>query len=137
MTATDISGVLFKAWLGSSPRCAATCRAVTALAPGASRPTGSWPRLALWYNPIHTRTVKTAISVPDDVFKQAERYAKKLGVSRSELYTRAVRQLIETERDREILASYDQAFGSDAGDDDTRWLRRSAAREALVEVEWE
>jgi hypothetical protein len=81
--------------------------------------------------------VKTAISVPDDVFKQAERYAKKLGVSRSELYTRAVRQLIETERDREILASYDQAFGSDAGDDDTRWLRRSAAREALVEVEWE
>ena len=34
--------------------------------------------------------MKTAVSIPDTVFKSAERLAERLGVSRSELYARAV-----------------------------------------------
>lgn len=34
--------------------------------------------------------MKTAISIPDDVFERAERTAARLGWSRSQLYTRAV-----------------------------------------------
>ena len=33
--------------------------------------------------------MKTAISIPDEVFAQAERAAKRLGLSRSEFFTRA------------------------------------------------
>ncbi len=36
--------------------------------------------------------MKTAISIPDEVFRQAEQAAKRLGVSRSEFFTRAVRE---------------------------------------------
>jgi len=32
--------------------------------------------------------MKTAVSVPNDVFRAAERAAKRLGISRSELYAR-------------------------------------------------
>lgn len=39
--------------------------------------------------------MKTAISVPDEVFEAAEKAAKKLGVSRSEFYANAVRDFIE------------------------------------------
>ena len=39
--------------------------------------------------------MKTAISVPDEVFEAAERAAKKLGVSRSEFYANAVREFVE------------------------------------------
>lgn len=39
--------------------------------------------------------MKTAISIPDEVFEAAERAAKKLGVSRSELYANAVREFVE------------------------------------------
>ncbi len=39
--------------------------------------------------------MKTAISIPDDIFAAAEKAAKKLGVSRSELYTNAVREFVE------------------------------------------
>ena len=39
--------------------------------------------------------MKTAISVPDDVFEAAEKAAKKLGVSRSEFYANAVRDFIQ------------------------------------------
>lgn len=38
--------------------------------------------------------MKTAISIPDDIFEQAERYAADLRVSRSEFITRAVRRYL-------------------------------------------
>ena len=80
--------------------------------------------------------MKTAISVPDKIFERATRYAKKLGISRSELFSRAVLQFLEEHQASEVRASYDRAFGVDAGDDDTAELRRSAARRVLSDVEW-
>lgn len=35
--------------------------------------------------------MKTAVSVPDEVFREADRYARKTGKSRSELYSDALR----------------------------------------------
>jgi metal-responsive CopG/Arc/MetJ family transcriptional regulator len=42
--------------------------------------------------------MKTAISIPDPVFAEAEDLAKQRGISRSELYTRAVAEYIKAER---------------------------------------
>ena len=39
--------------------------------------------------------MKTAISIPDATFESAERLAKRLGISRSQLYSDAVSALIE------------------------------------------
>ncbi len=82
------------------------------------------------------KPMKTAVSMPDEVFEQAERCAKKLGISRSELVTRALRRFLEDEQASAIRASYDAAFGSDAGEDDARTLRRKATRHALAKVQW-
>lgn len=41
--------------------------------------------------------MKTAISIPDAVFRQADRFAKRKAISRSELYTRSVRAYLEQE----------------------------------------
>ena len=38
--------------------------------------------------------MKTAISLPDDLFKSGDALAKRLGVSRSELYARALADLV-------------------------------------------
>ena len=51
--------------------------------------------LAQRYNCSYTSTMKTAISLPNDVFEAAEATAKQLGLSRSELYTRAIRAYLE------------------------------------------
>lgn len=80
--------------------------------------------------------MKTAVSMPDDVYEQAQRCAKKLGISRSELVTRALRRFLEDEQAAAIRASYDEAFGPGTGDDDLGKLRRKAARSALAKVEW-
>jgi len=38
--------------------------------------------------------MKTAISIPDRVFRSAEQLAARLGVSRSELYSKALAALV-------------------------------------------
>ena len=53
------------------------------------------------YNCSYTQEVKTAISIPDDLFESAERLASHLGISRSELYQRAIAALLlATDEDR-------------------------------------
>jgi hypothetical protein len=88
------------------------------------------------YNSGYTRRMKTAISVPDDVFDQAERAAKRLGLSRSEFFTRAVRAFLATRAEQNITSSYDAAFG-DAASSDVDEFRHEGTRRALLDVEWE
>jgi len=54
--------------------------------------------------------MKTAISVPDRVFRNADRLAARLGVSRSELYTRSVAALIEEQRDDLITEQLNRIY---------------------------
>ena len=42
--------------------------------------------------------MKTAISIPDPIFESAEKLAKRLGISRSQLYANAVDALVEKYR---------------------------------------
>lgn len=41
--------------------------------------------------------VRTAVSIPEGLFERAEELAKRLGVSRSELYARAVERFLQQE----------------------------------------
>ena len=54
--------------------------------------------------------MKTAISVPDDVFRKAERLAKRLGISRSELYSNAVREYISRRDSAELTKQLNEAL---------------------------
>ncbi len=46
---------------------------------------------------LYSFPMKTAISVPDSVFEQADRFAVRHAMSRSELYTRAVQAYLAQE----------------------------------------
>jgi metal-responsive CopG/Arc/MetJ family transcriptional regulator len=48
--------------------------------------------------------MKTAISIPEEVFQSAEALAKRLGMSRSQLYTAAVNEYLSRRQDRQITA---------------------------------
>ncbi|MBI4699930.1 MAG: ribbon-helix-helix protein, CopG family [Deltaproteobacteria bacterium] len=78
--------------------------------------------------------MKIGISLPDDVFRQVERAAKRLSISRSELLSRAAVEFLAEQRGCDVTASYDRAFGE--VDDELEMFRREAARRALLEVEW-
>ena len=54
--------------------------------------------------------MKTAISIPDDLFEQVEKLSKKRRSSRSEVFATAVKDLLEKERSRELLSALDEAY---------------------------
>lgn len=51
--------------------------------------------------------MKTAVSIPDDVFRDADETATRLGWSRSQLYTRAIRDFLEGQEDDPVTAALD------------------------------
>ncbi len=54
--------------------------------------------------------MKTAISIPDATFKSAERLAKRLGISRSQLYSTAIGALIEKYRYSGVTEQLDAVY---------------------------
>ena len=57
--------------------------------------------------------MKTAISVPDALFHEADRFAKRRAMARSELYTRAVKAYLRQEK--RVTEELNAVF--EAGDD--------------------
>jgi len=80
--------------------------------------------------------VKTAISIPDQIFRRAEAAAKRLGLSRSELFTRAAVEFLKAHPPEDVTASYDRAFAEPESDRRLTSQRRKLARATLKKVEW-
>jgi len=57
--------------------------------------------------------MKTAISIPDEVFDRAEATARKLHVSRSELYSRAVAAFIEQYEQKSVTATLNEVYAQE------------------------
>lgn len=55
--------------------------------------------------------MKTAISIPDPVFNAAERLAKRLGLSRSELYVRAISNYLEKHKGQKVTELLNEIYG--------------------------
>jgi len=57
--------------------------------------------------------MKTAISLPDELFEAAERVAKRLGLSRSELYQRALAKFLASQNSVAVTAELDQVYSAE------------------------
>ncbi|MGH9039115.1 MAG: ChpI protein [Acidimicrobiia bacterium] len=57
--------------------------------------------------------MKTAVSIPDALFDAADRAARRLGLSRSELYARALERFLGDEPDEAITAALDQVYADE------------------------
>jgi metal-responsive CopG/Arc/MetJ family transcriptional regulator len=54
--------------------------------------------------------MKTAISIPDDVFQAAEELSKRLGMSRSELYAKAVAMFVKDHKITRVKETLDAIY---------------------------
>jgi len=80
--------------------------------------------------------MKTAVSVPDEVFRRADRLARSTGRSRSEIYSAALREYMARHVPEEVTASLDRVI-ADMGDAyrPDEFVRRSS-RQVLGKSEW-
>ena len=78
--------------------------------------------------------MKTAISVPDDVFESAERLARRERRSRSEIYSTAVREYVARHSPDEITDALNGVV-ADIGQSTDPFVVR-AAEQILEQSEW-
>lgn len=78
--------------------------------------------------------MKTAISIPDDVFEAADRTARKLGVSRSELYATAVHEFVERHRVEDVTSKLNEVYASTRSDLDNQLYQMQSR--LLAEETW-
>ncbi|MGO4880909.1 MAG: CopG family ribbon-helix-helix protein [Bryobacteraceae bacterium] len=78
--------------------------------------------------------MKTAVSIPDDVFAEAERLAKRTKKSRSRLFSDAVREYVARHAAEDVTAAMDRvcaALGPPADE-----FTSAATRRILERTEW-
>jgi metal-responsive CopG/Arc/MetJ family transcriptional regulator len=67
----------------------------------------------VWYNLCYTNGVKTAISLPEDLFRRAEVAARKLKMSRSQLYATAIAEFIERRQAAKITQRLNEIYSAE------------------------
>jgi metal-responsive CopG/Arc/MetJ family transcriptional regulator len=82
--------------------------------------------LAFWYNFYYTSFMKTAISIPDALFKRAERTAKAIGVSRSRFFALAVESFIAHQNPALVTETLNRVYADSADGLDGRISRMQA-----------
>ena len=82
--------------------------------------------------------MKTAISLPDDVFERASRRAKDLGLSRSEFFARAANRYLEELDAGLVTKQIDAALKRIGTIDDSNEVAAEAGRQLLLDTsnEW-
>ena len=71
--------------------------------------------------------MKTAISVPDELFREADDFAKRHGASRSKLYSDAVAEYLAKRRREDITAKLNEVLAEAPNDLDPVIARLQAA----------
>lgn len=78
--------------------------------------------------------MKTAISIPDEIYRGAERLARRTGMSRSRLFSEALRDYLARHVPDEVTEAMNRAC-VEAGEGKNAFVS-AAARRALKKTEW-
>ena len=85
--------------------------------------------------PGYTNGMKTAISLPDDVYREAERHAKRTRKSRSQLYAEALAEYLARHAPDEVTERMNQVL-AELGEPGIDPFLDGAGRRVLKDVEW-
>jgi metal-responsive CopG/Arc/MetJ family transcriptional regulator len=78
--------------------------------------------------------MKTAVSIPDEIFEEAERLAEQLRTSRSRLYSQALREFVQRHAPEHVTESMNRVV--DEVDADEDGFSQAAARRVMSKIEW-
>ena len=82
----------------------------------------------------YTKGMKTAVSIPDDLFEGAERLARRTKKSRSQLFSDAIKEYVARHAAEDVTDAMDRVC-SELGNSRDKFVS-SAARVVLERTEW-
>ncbi len=80
--------------------------------------------------------MKTAFPLPDSLFVAAERLAERMGISRSELFQRAVQAFLREHEDEGVTEALGQVFGHGSEEARLDPLLEQLQLASLAKDEW-
>jgi antitoxin MazE6 len=81
--------------------------------------------------------IKTAISIQEALFKQAESLARDMKLSRSGLFARALEEYIRRHHNRRLLDQINEAYADAPTQTEQKYLRKMSRRHRkLLEGQW-
>jgi len=82
-------------------------------------------------------SVKTAVSLPESVFRKVEALAEELRVSRSRLFLMAIEQFTERRGNQELFEAISRAYAKPPSREEERFLRAAKRyHQRRTEKEW-
>ena len=78
--------------------------------------------------------MKTAVSIPDDIFERAERLARRKQCSRSEMYAAAIDEYVTRHADDEVTDAVNRVCDEVGAESDV--FLAAAGRRILDRAEW-
>lgn len=78
--------------------------------------------------------MKTAISIPDELFESADALADQMGIPRSRLYAAAVAEYLAKHRDRDVTSRLNEVYADEPSG--MVEAMRSAQVRSLGSTEW-
>jgi predicted transcriptional regulator len=94
----------------------------------------AWDHLAAMVLPRYDCGMKTAISLPDDLFASADALARRLGMSRSALVAAALAEFVAKHRTSKVSERLDAVYASEDNRLDAPTKR--AQRRVIRRSEW-
>ena len=82
----------------------------------------------------YTMSMKTAVSIPDELFRRADSFAERKGISRSRVYQDALTEYLARRDPDAITAALDAAL-REVGDEFEGWIQ-ATTRQSLERIEW-
>jgi len=76
--------------------------------------------------------VKTAISLDEKLFNRVNKLSKEIHVSRSRLFTLAVKDYLKKQENREILAQLNKAYGDQAAEEEVEIMKSMRVRHGKI-----
>jgi metal-responsive CopG/Arc/MetJ family transcriptional regulator len=85
------------------------------------------------YNRGYTMLMKTAVSIPDDLYKPAEEVAQRLKIARSTLYAEALTEYLQGHQMDGVTTRLNSVY---AGEQSVDWAVLKLQRQVLHDTEW-
>jgi metal-responsive CopG/Arc/MetJ family transcriptional regulator len=58
--------------------------------------------------------MKTAVSIPDSVFEAADKFAHRIGISRSQLYSKAVTEYLKEHKNQSVTKKLNEVYSKES-----------------------
>ena len=78
--------------------------------------------------------MKTAISLPDDLFNEADHLAKLMGISRSELYQKAIDEFLRKNKSMNVTEKLNEVYSKESSELDA--FATEANRRIFEDEDW-